>query len=84
MNLIFCQTSFEFRNGKKIAPNFENFRDFLFLEKELDKFGSDLGLSDKPVQERGVGEEAVLILGVGHLGEKGLGILLGDGVTYSG
>jgi len=47
----------------------------------LDKFGSDLGLSDKPVQERGVGEEAVLILGVGHLGEKGLGILLGDGVT---
>ena len=55
----------------RILTNFEN---FLIRLRAL-------GLSDKPVQERGVGEEAILILGIGHLSEKGLGVLLGDGVT---
>jgi hypothetical protein len=42
-----------------------------------------LSLSDEPVQERGVGEETVLILGVGHLSKQSLGVLLGDGVACS-
>ena len=55
----------------RILTNFEN---FLIRLRAL-------GLSDKPVQERGVGEEAILILGISHLSEKSLSVLLGDGVT---
>ncbi len=40
-----------------------------------------LSLSDEPVQERGVGEETILILTVSHLCEQSLGVLLGDGVA---
>ena len=40
-----------------------------------------LGLANEPVEEGGVGEEAILILTVSELGKKALGVLLGDGVT---
>jgi len=40
-----------------------------------------LSLSDEPVQERGVGEETILVLTVSHLCEQSLGVLLGDGVA---
>ena len=64
-----------FRNEKNFAAEFwQILRIFLIQLRAL-------GLSDKPVQERGVGEEAILILGVGHLSEKSLSVLLGDGVT---
>jgi hypothetical protein len=41
-----------------------------------------LCLADEPVQERGVGEETVLVLGISQLLQESLGVLLGDGVTW--
>ena len=37
-----------------------------------------LCLSGEPVEEWGIGEHAILILGVSQLGQKSHGVLLGD------
>lgn len=57
--------------GHHLPPSLH---DFFFLGRR----GGNLCLASEPVDKGGVGEHAVLVLGVAELGKELLDVLLGD------